>query len=255
MKHWVLEVGNTRVKWAAFDASAPVSAPPVTLKRAAIDNLEAMDDWRRDVQEGDLVWVSGSGNLEPWTSITPSCHVFGPGDGHPLPSLVTSRETLGLDRVANAWGVLKGALEGAEPDQSWLILDAGTCVTMDLLHMGRHVGGVIAPGLEMRLSAMSKGTANLPQIEMNDLSVDLCQANALGLNTAEAMLAGAVGGLVAEIEGRWTAMRQEVPNLGLILTGGDAAHLELRGILPKFADAHLTLKGHHALLRHFHDIS
>lgn len=107
----------------------------------------------------------------------------------------------------------------------------------------------------MRLSAMSKGTANLPQIEMNDLSVDLCQANALGLNTAEAMLAGAVGGLVAEIEGRWTAMRQEVPNLGLILTGGDAAHLELRGILPKFADAHLTLKGHHALLRHFHDIS
>ena len=107
----------------------------------------------------------------------------------------------------------------------------------------------------MRLAAMSKGTANLPQIEMNDLSVDLCQAKALGLNTAEAMLAGAVGGLVAEIEGRWTAMRQEVPNLGLILTGGDAAHLELRGILPKFADAHLTLKGHHALLRHFHDIS
>ena len=54
---------------------------------------------------------------------------------------------------------------------------------MDLLHMGRHAGGVIAPGLEMRLSAMSKGTANLPQIEMNDLSPALCQVNALGLNT------------------------------------------------------------------------
>ena len=77
----------------------------------------------------------------------------------------------------------------------------------------------------------------------------------MGLNTEAALLAGAVGGLSAEIEGKWNALRQEVPNLGLVLTGGDASYLELRSIRPKFADAHLTLKGHHALLQHFNDPS
>ena len=102
---------------------------------------------------------------------------------------------------------------------------------------------------------MAHGTANLPQPDLNAIVPELRQARAMGSNTPTALLAGAVGGLVAEIEGRWSALRQEVPNLGLILTGGDAVHLELRGIRPKFADAHLTLKGHHALLRHFHDLS
>ena len=50
----------------------------------------------------------------------------------------------------------------------------------------------------------------------------LRQATAIGSNTPTSLLAGAVGGLVAEIQGRWAALRQEVPNLGLILTGGDA---------------------------------
>ena len=64
------------------------------------------------------------------------------------------------------------------------------------------------------------------------------------------MLAGAIGGLEAEIHGQWALLCQNVPNLGVILTGGDGPRLELRDISPKFADAHLTLKGYHALFQH-----
>jgi len=253
MTHWVLEVGNTRVKWAAFDASAPLSDDPVTVDRVTIDDFSALDRWKPQVGLNDLVWVSGSGKLEPWSDISPSCRVFKPGDDLPLRTQVTSPETLGLDRVANVWAVVEGASQ--DPAQSWLIVDAGTCVTMDLLHRGMHLGGTISPGLQMRLASMAEGTANLPRPDLNEILPKLRQATAMGSNTTTALLAGAVGGVVAEIQGRWAALRQEVPNLGLILTGGDAVHLELRGIRPKFADAHLTLKGHHALLRHFHDVS
>ena len=253
VKHWILEVGNTRVKWAAFDADAPLSSPPRTLERVALEDFSALNRWKAQVGANDLVWVSGSGKLDPWSDISPSCHVFKPGDALPLRTNVTSPETLGLDRVANVWAVVQGASE--DPSQPWLIVDAGTCVTMDLLDRGTHIGGTISPGLQMRLTAMAHGTANLPQPDLHAIVPELRQARAMGSNTPTALLAGAVGGLVAEIEGRWAALRQEVPNLGLILTGGDAVHLELRGIRPKFADAHLTLKGHHALLRHFHDVS
>ena len=124
------------------------------------------------------------------------------------------------------------------------------CVTMDLLHEGPHRRD--HSGLQMRLTAMAQGTAHLPQPDLSAVTQRCVKLERWEANTPTALLGGAVGGLVAEIEGRWAALRQEVPNLGLILTGGDAAHLELRGIRPKFADAHLTLKGHHALLQHFH---
>lgn len=251
--HWILEVGNTRVKWAAFDASAPLSSAPLTVERVTLDDFTELERWQAQVGSNDLVWVSGSGKLDRWSDISQRCHVFKPGDVLPLRTQVNSPETLGLDRVANVWAVVQGASE--DPSQSWLIVDAGTCVTMDLLHRGTHLGGTISPGLQLRLTAMAQGTANLPQPDLNAMTLELRQSKAMGINTPTALLAGAVGGLVAEIEGRWTALRQEVPNLGLILTGGDAVHLELRGIRPKFADAHLTLKGHHALLRHFHDVS
>ena len=253
MMHWILEVGNTRVKWAAFDASAPLSAPPLTVDRVTINDFSALERWKSQVGAKDHVWVSGSGKLDLWSEISPTCHVFRPGDELPLRTRVTSPETLGLDRVANVWAVVQGASE--DPSQPWLIVDAGTCVTMDLLHHGTHVGGTISPGLQMRLASMAQGTARLPQPDLMAVTPSLRQATAIGRNTPTSLLAGAVGGLVAEIQGRWAALRQEVPNLGLILTGGDAEHLELRGIRPKFADAHLTLKGHHALLRHFHDVS
>ena len=104
----------------------------------------------------------------------------------------------------------------------------------------------------MRLESMARGTARLPRVATAEQSTFLNLPGALGLKTKEAMVAGSWGGLSAEILGKWESLRQEVPNLGLILTGGDAEGLELRDIHPKFADAHLTLKGYHALFTHAH---
>ena len=122
---------------------------------------------------------------------------------------------------------------------------------MDLVKQGHHMGGTISPGIGMRLSAMSEGTQHLPGLAWPFPSASPhLDSTALGEVTEDALLAGAAGGVSAEIEGKWAALSQEVPNLGVVLTGGDSEHLELRNIRPKFADAHLTLKGYHALFTH-----
>ncbi|MGB1636004.1 MAG: type III pantothenate kinase [Flavobacteriales bacterium] len=253
MSTWVLEVGNTRAKWAKFPSAAPVNAAPELVKHAPAGSPEQASIWLADVAPGDRVMVTGSGHLEPWVQTFPDAWVLRPGDETPLPTDVREPLRLGLDRVANAWAVLHGTVPQAPALDAWLVVDVGTCVTVDVIRDGRHLGGTVSPGAEMRLTAMSTGTANLPRPTFPaDEIPALARVEAFGLNTEEALGAGAWGGVSSEILGKWEAMRQEVPNLGVILTGGDAEHLELRFIRPKFADAHLTLKGYHALFNHAH---
>jgi len=115
------------------------------------------------------------------------------------------------------------------------------------------LGGTISPGAQLRLNAMHDHAKALPSIQVPLDRQPLGHASAMGTSTEHAMLAGVFGGMDAEITRKWEALRQEMPNLGLVLAGGDAKFLELRTISPKFADAHLTLKGFHALFQHAHD--
>ena len=249
----ILDVGNTRAKWATFDNGKDLTQPPAQLESAPVVHLDTGRQWQSTLGEHDLVMVTGSGDLAPWVSLFPEAFVLHPGDPTPLPTAVVEPERTGLDRVANAWAVLKGCCAEADPEGAWMVVDVGTCTTVDLIHSGTHWGGTISPGIPMRLDAMSQGTAHLPRPSLNDgHDRALNGATGLGSNSDRALLAGAVGGLAAEIEGKWHAWSQELPNLGVLLTGGDAHFLELRDIRPKFADAQLTLKGYYALFNHFH---
>jgi type III pantothenate kinase len=253
MKRWILDVGNTRAKWACFSAQAGVcGAPLFDVELAPANDPSLAAAWQEAVAAGDSIMVTGSGDLEPWAAAFPRAWVLRPGDPTPLKTEVHERQTLGLDRVANAMAVLQGGVPNLDPQGSWMVVDAGTCVTVDVVHQGLHLGGTISPGIRMRLRSMSEGTARLPHPNLDTTTPSLNQPAVLGTCTEEALLAGACGGLSAELVGKWESLRQEVPNLGVVLTGGDVSHLELRDIRPKFADAHLTLKGYHALFTHAH---
>ena len=163
MKHWILEVGNTRAKWACFDAQAEPSVSPVEVHIAAASDARNASTWRDAVGPEDKVMVTGSGDLDPWASAFPEAMVLRPGDPTPLPTDVTAPEGLGLDRVANAWAVLHHGFADATCHDAWLIVDVGTCITMDVVRQGKHLGGSISPGIEMRMRAMAEGKARLPK--------------------------------------------------------------------------------------------
>ena len=122
----------------------------------------------------------------------------------------------GVDRLLNgaaAWELAK---------QACVVIDAGTCVTVDFVDgEGTFHGGAIAPGARMQLEAMHNGTTTLPEVEFEPPLNE-----AFGKNTAQAMLQGVfhgIQGMVRQLTEQYAARYGAFPRV--IATGGDALTL------------------------------
>lgn len=128
-------------------------------------------------------------------------------------------ETLGIDRIAAAVGATE-----LFPKQNNLVVDLGTCMTMDVIdEQAIYQGGIISPGLKMRMRAMADYTDRLPNIS---LSWEQIGSKTLGSSTKECLRAGSFGGILREINGIVETLKQDFTSLNIILTGGDAQHFE-----------------------------
>ncbi len=132
----------------------------------------------------------------------------------PFSSAYRTMETLGQDRIAAVAGTL------GRIDTSRLIVDAGSCVTLDLVNARDHyLGGNISPGVAMRMRSMHAFTARLPLVEPGQ------PRGLVGDATREALLHGGQLGVVYEIEGLYGRLLSDHRDLQVVLTGGDAPHL------------------------------
>jgi len=160
----------------------------------------------------------------------------------PLPVAVSyhSRSTLGVDRLAAAVGGNR-----LFPGEDLVIIDAGTCVTYDLIDKKAvFQGGIIAPGMRMRFEAMHRFTQRLPLVSETD------DPPLIGKSTAEAMQSGVVNGMKAEMEGIIEEYRNVFPGARVLLCGGDAAFFESRLKLAIFAVPELVLIGLNRILQY-----
>lgn len=145
-------------------------------------------------------------------------------------------ETLGMDRVAAAVGAYD-----LFPESNSLVIDMGTCITMDLVSKsGLFIGGIISPGLKMRMKTMAKNTAKLPDISEN---WDELKVRTMGKSTRECLLAGSYGGIINEIEGILSKLSQDFTSINVILTGGDAHYFESKLKAHIFAGSKIVLSG------------
>jgi len=150
-------------------------------------------------------------------------------------------ETLGKDRLAAVVGARQQF-----PNANCLVIDAGTCITYDLLTAeGVYPGGNIAPGVAMRLRAMHAFTARLPE-----LSVAAGDEGWLGDSTESAMRRGAQMGAALEIEGYIGLCRRRLGQINVILTGGDADFLAKKLKSKIFVNHHLVLRGLNKILNY-----
>jgi len=125
-------------------------------------------------------------------------------------------KTLGCDRIAAAVGAAE-----ILPKSNVLIIDIGSCVTMDLVTAdGSFQGGNIAPGFLMRINAMYDYTAKLPIVKPQ------IAETILGRNTTEAVLCGAFWGIVSEVNALLDRLLGYYPDISIILTGGDSHYFE-----------------------------
>ena len=148
-----------------------------------------------------------------------------------------TKTTLGADRIA----AVAGAMEFF-PEKNILIINAGTCITYDIVTSKKNYeGGVIAPGIRMRLESMHEQTAKLPLIK------NMRAVKIPAKTTEENMLAGSVVAAALEADGFVRRFEKQFGKLNVILTGGDAAMLQ--GLMESriFAEPNLTLYGLNAL--------
>jgi type III pantothenate kinase len=211
-----IDIGNTRTKAALFNAhgermSTHVITSDVLL---SLQKLIAENGVHHVITttSGERDWPTSELNV-PGQNIELS-HTT------PLPIklLYSTPETLGRDRIASACGAVS-----LFPNQHILVVDCGTCITYNMvLASGIFIGGNIAPGLQMRLTAMHEHTARLPLVE------PAWPAVPFGDNTVHAMQLGAAQGMIFEIEGMIRQSKDAFGAVCVVMTGGDAAFLAPR---------------------------
>ena len=90
-----------------------------------------------------------------------------------------------------------------------MVVDFGTATTFDVVDGdGAYLGGVIAPGINLSIEALHRAAARLPRIGIGR------PQSVIGRSTVPAMQSGMywgyvgmIEGLVARIEGEYTASR------------------------------------------------
>lgn len=175
----------------------------------------------------------------------------------PFKSVYETMHTLGHDRIAVVAGSLAPAASmapatapkasrAAGQKAARLIVDAGTCVTLDLVDAeGTYLGGNISPGLHLRLKAMHTFTARLPLVEAGEVK------ELVGRSTAAALRHGGQLGVVYEIEGLYHRLRTVHPSLQLLLTGGDGEWIAAQLSIPCCFNPNLVLLGLNQILSNY----
>lgn len=154
-------------------------------------------------------------------------------------------EDVGADRLVNAAGVVAHYRAPA------IVIDFGTATTFDCIgHGGVYKGGVIAPGINLSISALAQAASKLPKISISKPPA------VTGKNTSDAMKSGVYWGYVGLIEGILNRLISEMydttnpamPQRPFILaTGGLAQTFKEDVPMIEIIDNDLTLKGLYAI--------
>jgi type III pantothenate kinase len=157
----------------------------------------------------------------------------GPGLKTGMPIRIDNPRELGADRLVNAVAA-HARFQGA-----CISVDFGTAVNYDCVSkQGEYLGGVIAPGIEVSLDALTTRGAKLPKIDL------LPPRSAIGRSTVEAIRSGIIYGYAAQVDG---VVARLVKELGdepdVIATGGLAGHIAPYCDAIDEIDELLTLRG------------
>lgn len=150
-------------------------------------------------------------------------------------------QTLGADRLATAAGARRHY-----PNKPTLIIDAGTCITIDIVDAtGTYRGGSITTGLHMKAEALHQHTKRLPLVSINQQHSTLP-----GRTTEEAIGTGVMRGTAFELDGFYHYYASHYPELQCLLTGGDTEMLHPHLTVPHHCMPDLLFDGLDYILSH-----
>lgn len=238
MAHLILDIGNTRVK------AAVVSDGIIREQRSApscnmLDLSALCAEHKIDRAIASIV-----GALPDFPSFLPSSlcsklHILSTASRLPITIDYDTPASLGMDRIAAAVGAAALC-----PDTPLLVVDAGSCITVDFLDaLACYHGGAILPGLRMRCRALHDYTAALPDLSSPSDFPTPALPPLTGRSTVQSIEAGVYRAALFEIQGFVEAYRKKYPTLKLFLTGGDMDFFANQLFFPNFAVSSLVVTG------------
>jgi type III pantothenate kinase len=227
-----IDVGNTRIKAAVFEG--------YNLKKLYVLEKESFQkDLKNIFEKHEIisdVWVSAVTDIhkETFTDLPEelNIHFISHLDFFPFLNFYKTPTTLGLDRMVLATGAVLQF-----PSTNRLIIDAGTCITYDIVDANDdYLGGAISPGIRLRYESMHQYTSKLPLLTLE------IPENYIGNSTSQSMHSGIVHGVLNEIEGYVSMFIGDYENFTIILTGGDSDFLAKRLKSTIFANSNFLLE-------------
>ena len=142
-------------------------------------------------------------------------------------------KSLGADRIS-----LAAAAFISYPNLNNIIIDIGTCITVDVFEKKNiFSGGSISPGIEMRYKSLNSFTSKLPLLKKSN------QKKYPANTTEDCIHNGVIGGVVSEILTQIEIYKKKYQSVNVIVTGGDANFLFEPLNFAIFVDRKFILKG------------
>ena len=221
----VVDVGNTQTHVGAYDGEslvadwrfATVRASTADELGAALRSLLALRGLTFADLHASIVSATVPQLRPEWTTMARrylghEMPVVGPGLRTGMPIRYDNPREIGPDRLVNA---VAGYERLGGP---CVIVDFGTAVTHDIVSAeGEYLGGVIFPGVEISLEALSERAAALPRIDLVE------PRTLIGKSTVDAIRSGVLFGFAAMVDGIVARLRDQLGSATRTLaTGGQA---------------------------------
>mgnify|MGYP001030696385 CR=1 FL=1 len=221
MTFLAIDVGNSRLKWALYDAARP-GAAMLAHGVEFLDHIERLSEgpWAGlpapthmlgCVVAGDAIKRRVVEQMELWDVpahwVVPSQEEAGVVNGYDYPT------RLGADR----WVAMIGArhrLLAQGPARPLILAMVGTAVTVEALDTsGRFLGGLILPGHGIMLRALESGTAGL--------HVPTGEVRLFPSNTSDALTSGGTYAIAGAVERMYQHLLQHCGQEPVcMMTGG-----------------------------------
>ncbi len=234
----LVDVGNSRVKWAFVEAGEWVAHGEAL--RDAADGLHSLLESPLTPDEIRLANVAGAGagsaisaQLRERFQLTPVL-ARSAATGAGVRNGYTNPEQLGVDRwlaICAAYSQCRGAV---------CVVDAGTATTIDLVAGdGEHQGGLILAGIDLMESALLSRTGDLARLAQSIAAAPATGDLVLARDTTAAIRFGAlqataslIWGCISSFEAK---LRAGAAAPALLVTGGAARSLQPVLIRPALA--------------------
>jgi type III pantothenate kinase len=221
----VVDVGNTQTHFGVFDAGADrvsqhwrfatVRDSTSDEVGAALANLLAL----RGLSFADIASSIVSSTVpqlnEQWLAMASDylgheMLAVGPSLKTGMPIRTENPHEVGADRLVNSVAAYDRFRS------TCVVVDFGTAITYDVVSAeGEYLGGIITPGVEISLDALSERAAKLPNVEIMEPRA------VIGRSTVEAIRSGIAFGFAGQVEGIVRRLRVELgEQTHVIATGG-----------------------------------